>query len=103
MIATGIHVRGETNCRHPRIVSSRRLIPALVIAWTTGVAGFVFDGDSGFGYPETSDFLPQSPGVTAGAPGAFYNPAAWAVGGGELAAWLTPNKTGEGDRASWGL
>jgi protease-4 len=41
--------------------------------------------------------------VTAGAPGAFYNPAAWAVGRGELAAWLTPNKTGEGDRASWGL
>ena len=60
-------------------------------------------GVSGLDYPGTSDFLPQTPGVTAGAPGGLYNPAAWSLAPGELAAWLTPRGEDEGGRDDWGF
>ncbi len=58
---------------------------------------------SGFSYVGTSDFIPQTPGVTGGAPGAVYNPAAWATAPGELAFWLLHEDRYDRDRNDWGL
>lgn len=54
-------------------------------------------------YHVGGDFLPQTPGVTGGAAGAFFNPAAWAtVHDAETAFWFKDRRE-EGGPDGWGI
>src|SRR5262245_20297728 len=53
--------------------------------------------------PTRVDALPTPPGVVGGAVGGFLNPAAWAMGGGELAFTWDDHDVREDTLDDWGL
>ncbi len=55
-------------------------------------------------YADGMEWLPQSPAVTAGAPAALANPAAWAAAGrAEFALWWNDRHLRRGGIENWGL
>lgn len=88
---------------HLGSVVAARLILLCLCAGIPAGAGNVSGEVPSLDYSGTSEFLPQTPGVTGGAPGAVYNPAAWATSPGELAFWLVHEGHFGGDRDDWGF
>lgn len=73
-----------------------------------GAAGPAAAGDRQDGilidYHTESAYLPQTPGVSGGAVGAFGNPASWATNDrGELALWWNDASLREGSLDNWGF
>jgi protease-4 len=104
---------GREEAKMPAFVPPRFFSPVLL---RITFAGSVLLGSLGasrstqaqvdplFRYHEGSDFLPSTPGVAAGAAGAFYNPAAWATAARtEAAFWWNDESLRENSLDNWGF
>ncbi|MHB8078713.1 MAG: hypothetical protein ACYDIE_05620, partial [Candidatus Krumholzibacteriia bacterium] len=78
-------------------------LAALLLVTAAGPAA-AQAGDRLPDYADGMEWLPQSPSVTAGAPAAFANPAAWAAAGrAELALWWNDRHLRHAGLENWGL
>ena len=80
-------------------------LAALLLIVVPGTAA-AQDGSQGklLDHHQDTDFVPQTAGVTAGAPGGFINPSVWSTGkGGELAFWWNDRSVRPSQLDNWGF